>query len=124
MATWARKAAEWDRWRCKKNVKTCKSKKAQKVRLFNKREIVSTCLITTFNTLYIPCRGPGPEGYGYPFEAVERSTLSKPATTLHSTEAVMSLKLSQVGNFFIRATNAKITLSSTIKNCFRIFDAP
>ena len=62
--------------------------------------------------------------YEYPFEAVERSTLSKPATTLHETEVVMSVKLSQVGNFFIRATNARITLSSTIKNCFRIFDAP
>ena len=60
----------------------------------------------------------------YPFEAVERSTLSKPATTLHETEVVMSVKLSHVGNFFIRATNARITLPSTIKNCFRIFDAP
>ena len=62
--------------------------------------------------------------YRYPSEAVERSTLSKPVTTLHETQVVMSLKLSHVGNFFIRATNARITLPSTIKNCFRIFDAP
>ena len=53
-----------------------------------------------------------------------RVMLSKPETALQVTEVVMSVKLSQEGNFFILATKANTTLLSTIKNCFRIFDAP
>ena len=90
-------------------------------------ERYSTCMITTLNAFHglgTGTRVRDPYYSRYPFEAVERSTLSKPATALHETEVVMSVKLSQVGNFFIRATNARITLPSMIKNCFLIFEAP
>ena len=50
--------------------------------------------------------------------------LSNPEMALQDTEVVMSVKLSQVGNFFPFITKPSITLLSTIKNCFRMFDAP
>ena len=53
-----------------------------------------------------------------------RDMLANPETVLQVTEVVMSVKSSQVGNFFILATKASTTLLSTIKNCFRMFVAP